>query len=150
MAAIIMWALLYIAACIWTMKRELQKRQKKERRKIIWGYAEQRLAPGLHALLQGSFQSGTSRGCKSYAGTGLTWQCGKTEGGLFTDYARFSPSYEWASEFTWKIPFSGNGFIQPTLHFIQQAGSTLSDWLIALQLCTPDYLTFIILRQIHQ
>ena len=40
----------------------------------------------------------------------------KTEGGLFTDYARFSPSYEWASEFTWKIPCSGNGFIQPTLH----------------------------------
>ena len=99
------------------------KKTKKERRKIIWGYAEQRLAPGLHALLQGSFQSGTSRGCKSYAGIGLTWQCGKTEGGLFTDYARFSPSYEWASEFTWKIPFSGNGFIQPTLHFIQQAGA---------------------------
>lgn len=47
----------------------------------------------------------------------------KTEGGLFTDYARFSPSYEWASEFTWKIPCSGNGFIQPTLHFIQQAGA---------------------------
>ena len=30
MAAIIMWALLYIVACIWTMKRELQKRQKKK------------------------------------------------------------------------------------------------------------------------
>ncbi len=99
------------------------EKTEKERRKIIWGYAEQRLAPGLHALLQGSFQSGASRGCKSYAGAGLTWQCGKTEGGLFTDYARFSPSYEWASEFTWKIPCSGNGFIQPTLHFIQQAGA---------------------------
>ena len=68
------------------------EKTEKERRKIIWGYAEQRLAPGLHALLQGSFQSGASRGCKSYAGAGLTWQCGKTEGGLFTDYARFSPS----------------------------------------------------------
>lgn len=99
------------------------EKTEKERRKIIWGYAEQRLAPGLHALLQGSFQSGASKGCKSYAGAGLTWQCGKTEGGLFTDYARFSPSYEWAREFTWKIPCSDNGFIQPTLHFIQQAGA---------------------------
>lgn len=53
------------------------EKTEKERRKIIWGYAEQRLAPGLHALLQGSFQSGASRGCKSYAGAGLTWQCGK-------------------------------------------------------------------------
>ena len=54
------------------------EKTEKERRKIIWGYAEQRLAPGLHALLQGSFQSGTSRGCKSYAGAGLTWQCSPT------------------------------------------------------------------------
>ena len=30
MAAIIMWALLYIAACIWTMKRELSQKQKKK------------------------------------------------------------------------------------------------------------------------
>ena len=31
------------------------------------------------------------------------------------------------------------------LTFHSASGSTLSDWLIALQLCTPDYLTFIIL-----
>ena len=30
MAAIIMWALLYIAGCKYLMKRELQKRQKKK------------------------------------------------------------------------------------------------------------------------
>lgn len=36
------------------------------------------------------------------------------------------------------------------LTFHSASGSTLSDRLIALQLCAPDYLTFIILRQIHQ
>lgn len=44
----------------------------------------------------------------------------KTEGGVFTDYARFSHSHEWASEFIWKIPCLGKGFIQPTLHLIHQ------------------------------
>ena len=107
-------------------------------------------APGLHALLQGSFQSGTSRGCKSYAGTGLTWQCEKTEGGLFTDYARFSPSYEWASEFYMENPLFRQRIYTTHLTFHSESRSTLSDWLIALQLCAPDYLTFIILRQIHQ
>lgn len=148
MAAIIMWALLYIAACIWTMKRELQKNRKRKE-KIIWGYAEQRLAPGLHALLQGSFQSGASRGCKSYAGAGLTWQCGKQK----VDCSPTMPDFPLHTN--GPVNLHGNPLFRQRIYtthltFRSASGSTLSDWLIALQLCAPDYLTFIILRQIHQ
>lgn len=122
MAAIIMWALLYIAACIWTMKRELQKRQKRKEKNNL-GICRATSCSRSACTPARFIPVRYLQRMQSYAGTGLTWQCGKTEGGLFTDYARFSPSYEWASEFTWKIPFSGNGFIQPTLHFIQQAGA---------------------------
>lgn len=99
---------------------QASKKEKKEIRKIIWGYAEQTITPRLQVLLQVSAQWHASQGCKHYSGAGLVWQCGKTEGGLFTDYARFSHSHECASEFTWKIPCLGKGFIQPTLHLIHQ------------------------------
>lgn len=101
-------------------KGSTKEKEEKECRKIIWGYAEQHIAPQLQVLLQESIQWHASKGCKNYIGTGLIWKCGKTKGGLFTDYAQFSHSKEWASELTWKIPWSDNGFIQPTLHIIRQ------------------------------
>lgn len=88
---------------------------------VIWTYAEQHLSSRVYALCQYSFNPTEKNGCRSYAGAGLVWHCGKTEGGAFADYADFSSEHEWAAELTWKVPCLKHGYLQPTLHLIRNS-----------------------------
>lgn len=96
-----------------------QPAEKREVNWVSWAYAEQRLGDsGLWLLLHASVAPQVSAGCRTFAGAGLVAHCGKTEGGCFADYARFTGSYEWTAELTWKIPCLKNGYVQPALHVI--------------------------------
>lgn len=87
---------------------------------VSWAYAEQRLgSSGLWLLLHASVCPQVVSGCRTFAGAGLVAHCGKTEVGCWIDYARFTGSYEWAAELTWKIPCLKQGYVQPALHLIR-------------------------------
>lgn len=100
-------------------ERQETAEKKKELNTVLWGYAEQRIFPHVHMLLQYSISPTEKKGCRNYAGAGFVFQCKNTTGGIFTGYADFKDKYEWVSELTWQIPCWKNGYIQPTLHFIK-------------------------------
>ncbi len=88
----------------------------------IWAYAEQKLSHNVHVMGQCSAKTTGKQGCRQYAGLGMTVKCGRTEGGLFADYADFTTAHEWAAELTWKIPcFKDHGYVQPALHVISNS-----------------------------
>ncbi len=88
----------------------------------VWAYAEQGLSHKVHVMVQYSAKTNRRQGCGQYAGLGMTVECGKTEGGLFADYADYTHAHEWAAELTWKIPcFKGKGYVQPALHVINNS-----------------------------
>lgn len=94
--------------------------QKKELNATWWAYAEQKLSPGLSALMQYSFST-VWKGCRQYAGGGLVLHVGSTTGGLFVGYADFAACHEWACEATWHIPYLRRGYVQPALHWVRNS-----------------------------
>lgn len=87
-----------------------------------WAYSE------FHATKQFTFLAGLSHAfgsniiCKDFFGFGAHFRRGKTEIGIFTDYAKFADTAEWATELTCKYQANNRISIQPTTHFITTAG----------------------------
>lgn len=99
----------------------------------LWGYAEQRLTPSFHAMLQYAIGLSPDRLCKQYAGIGLVWHTPKLEAGIFSDCARFTQGNEWATEATVKIACAEKFSIQPVLHLITNISNTYC--IGAIRLC---------------
>lgn len=99
----------------------------------LWGYAEQRLTPSLHALLQYAISPSPGSHCKQYAGIGLVWHIPRCETGIFSDYARFAQGNEWATEATVRIVCTEKVSIQPVLHFITNSLNTCCIGMIRLR-----------------
>ncbi len=100
-------------------EKQVLEAEKKKMNVVLWGYIEQNIFRGMHALLQYSVNPTGKNGCRNYAGVGLIFHYKQTVGGFFVDYADFTHKREWACELTYKIPCYKNGYIQPALHLIK-------------------------------
>lgn len=49
---------------------------------VLWGYIEQNIFRGMHALLQYSVNPTEKNGCRNYAGVGLIFHYKQTVGGF--------------------------------------------------------------------
>lgn len=84
----------------------------------LWAYAEQRLSERLHLIASYSHAFTSESFCTDFVGIGGMYSWKRCEGGIFTDYARFSGSGESATELTCNIRLNSHISLQPTAHFI--------------------------------
>lgn len=91
-------------------------------RNTLWTYAEQKVADNTTLIGGYSHAFHSSSYCTDFVGLGGKLNIKNAELGLFTDYAHFKDTEEWATELTCKIPINDYLFIQPTAHFISQDG----------------------------
>ncbi|MCQ2259556.1 MAG: hypothetical protein MJZ41_16455 [Bacteroidaceae bacterium] len=84
----------------------------------LWTYAEQRLSDNLSLIADYSHAFGSSSFCTDFFGLGGRYSWKGCELGLFSDYARFADSDEFATELTMKIGISNHVHIQPAVHLI--------------------------------
>lgn len=103
------------------VEKETLQAEKTQLNTLVWGYVEQRLSNQLYLLAQYSINPSVKEGCRNYAGAGLVLHTLNSEFGLFAGYADFKPEQEWVAEITCKIPCMRNGYIQPTLHLINNS-----------------------------
>lgn len=97
---------------------EFEKEEKKGLDCVLWGNVEQRVCKGTSLMLQYSFNTWAGAECRHYAGAGLVTALKGAECGVFGGYARFLHGYEFAAEFTCKVPCLGRCYVQPALHLI--------------------------------
>lgn len=91
-----------------------------------WIYAEQGVCNNFALLVGYSHAFAVEAACVDYAGMGACYKLGKCQLGVFTDYAAFEGSDEFATELTCKVPLSPFMQIQPTAHFIYSDGKSYS------------------------
>lgn len=91
-------------------------------RNTIWTYAEQKVTDDITLIGGYSHAFHSSSYCPDFAGVGGKINIKNAELGLFSDYAHFKDTDEWATELTCKIPINDFLYIQPTAHFISQEG----------------------------
>ena len=89
----------------------------------LWAYAELRISPSFHVLLQYSVSPSREAACHMYAGAGFLMRYRKAEIGLVSNYARFAVGDEWATEATVKIPLVRTCYLQPAVHGIRSGDS---------------------------
>lgn len=100
--------------------------REKDMATTIWTYAEQRITRNLslmaaysHAFIStGSAQATSTAACTDFAGIGGKYSLGKSDLGVFSDYARYTDASEWATEITCKAELNSHFYIQPSAHFI--------------------------------
>ncbi len=85
----------------------------------LWAYGEQRVTDRLSLIAGYSHAFNRDVPCLDFAGVGGKYSWGKTELGLFTDYANFDDIDEWATELTCKVTLNTHVYLQPTLHVIR-------------------------------
>ncbi len=90
----------------------------------LWTYGEQQLSPTF-ALMAGYSHAFAHDGdCKDFAALALKADIKGMEWGLLTDYAKYSVGEEWATELTCKTAIGKYCYLQPTVHFINNAGGS--------------------------
>lgn len=82
----------------------------------LWAYAEHRLTDGLYLIADYSHSFAKPSVCSDFMGIGGKYSWGKSELGIFTDYARFSECGESATEISYKNQITSNIYIQPAAH----------------------------------
>lgn len=87
-----------------------------------WAYAEQRVNDRLKVIAGLSYAFTDNPVCKDFVGLGAHYESGKCEFGVFTDYANFAESEEWATELTCKYAINDNISLQPVTHLIVTGG----------------------------
>ena len=75
-------------------------------KQAIWTYAEHQLTPHWAIIADYSHAFGKDIECHDFAAIGTQFSCGKSTLGLFSDYARFSGTSEFATELTCKYDFT--------------------------------------------
>ncbi len=90
-------------------------------RSALWGYTEQQLTPNLAMIASLSHAFGSDTACTDFAGLGVQYNKGKATWGMFTDYARFSTTNEYANELTLRYDFSPTIFMQASYHLIHNS-----------------------------
>lgn len=87
-------------------------------RTTIWTYAEQRITRDLSLMAAYSHAFTSTAACTDFAGIGGKYSLGKSDLGVFSDYARYADASEWATEITCKAELNSHFYIQPSAHFI--------------------------------
>lgn len=87
-----------------------------------WIYAEQRVTEQLTMLAGASHAFGSEIDCSDFICIGAHYQFPKVELGLFTDYAHFSETEEWATELTCGYSLTKHVSLQPAAHLIVTGG----------------------------
>lgn len=108
----------FLGACL--HYGELDDIEGKKTRTSLWTYAEQKVSNTLTLIGGYSHAFHSSSYCRDFAGIGGKLDIGKAELGLFSDYAHFNDTDEWATELTCKFPLTEHTYLQPTIHFISQ------------------------------
>lgn len=92
--------------------------REKDMATTIWTYAEQRITRDLSLMAAYSHAFTSSAVCTDFAGIGGKYSLGKSDLGVFSDYARYTDASEWATEVTCKAELNSHFYIQPSAHFI--------------------------------
>ncbi len=83
-----------------------------------WAYAEQRVNDKLKVIAGLSHAFTDNPVCQDFVGIGAHYKSGKYEFGVFSDYANFVETEEWATELTCKYAINDNISVQPVTHLI--------------------------------
>lgn len=108
----------FIGGSLYARGKSLRQEMSASLSPTMWTYAEQQITPSLTLIADYAHAFGPESECSDFAGFGGRLKIGRNEVGLFTDYARFSETEEWATELTFHIPIFANTYLQPTLHYI--------------------------------
>lgn len=84
----------------------------------LWLYAEQKITGNLSVIAQYSRCPTVADGCRAFYGGGLACKAGRCDIGLYSCYADFADTYEWASELTFRYELSSILTLQPALHYV--------------------------------
>lgn len=93
-------------------------------RTTLWTYGEQQLSSTFALMAGYSHAFAHDDDCRDFAALALKADIKGMEWGLLTDYAKFSVSEEWATELTCKTAIGKYCYLQPTVHFINNAAGT--------------------------
>lgn len=100
-----------------------------------WAYAEQRVSDKLKVIAGLSHAFADNPACRDFYGLGAHYESGRCEFGVFTDYANFDESEEWATELTCKYAINDNISLQPVTHLIVTGGQFKGIACLRLNIC---------------
>ena len=86
---------------------------------FYWLYAEQKITSNTYLIGQFSQCPAIECGCRNFYGVGVAYRARKYDVALYSCYAGFSDSHEWASELTFKYNLLPDISLQPSLHYIR-------------------------------
>lgn len=84
-----------------------------------WAYAEQKVSSQIAIIAGYSHAFSSDTVCKDFVGLGAQYENGRYALGIFSDYAHFQGTSEWATELTCNYSINSHIQLQPVVHLIK-------------------------------